>query len=141
MLRVVIDPGVLVSARLSGRGAPGELLRRWLTGHIDIIVSPQLLGELDDVLARTKLRKWLTRAEAETYVEFLSDHATAIEDPPAEPGHTPDADDDYLVSLARVGRADVLVSGDSDLVELADPDPPVLTPRSLVELLDRIERP
>lgn len=138
MLRVVIDPGVLISARLSGRGAPAELIRRWLTGHIDIIVSPLLLDELDTVLRRPKFRRWLTVDDIQAYVTFLRAHATVVEDPPAEAGLTPDPDDDYLVGLARAARAAVLVSGDSDLTDLDDPHPPVCTPRALVAMLDEI---
>ena len=137
MLRVVIDPGVLVAARLSGAGAPAELIRRWLAGEIDIVVSPLLLAELSEVLHRRKFRRWLTTEEAGAYMEFLARHATVVDDPPTEVGVTPDPDDDYLVSLARAGRAQVLVSGDADLVTLVDPDPPVVTPRALVDRLDR----
>ncbi len=141
MLRVVVDPGVLVSARLSGRGAPAELVRRWLAGQIDVIVSPLLLDELDDVLRRPKFRRWLTLEETDAFIGLLRTHATLMGDPPPEFGHTPDPDDDYLVSLARAADADLLVSGDSDLVGLVDPRPPVRTPRTLIDLLDQIERP
>lgn len=140
MLRVVIDPGVLVAARLSGRGAPAELIRRWLAGQIDIIVSPMLLDELGDVLARAKFRQWLTTDEAERFVDFLRSHATLVDDPPPEYGLTPDPDDDYLVSLAQAARAQVLVSGDADLVNLEQPLPPVRTALRLLELLDDAER-
>jgi hypothetical protein len=141
MLRVVVDPGVLVSARLSGQAAPAELVRRWLAGRIDVIVSPLLLDELDDVLHRPAFERWLTPDEADAFVELLRTHATVVDDPPPEPGHTPDPDDDYLVNLARASRADLLVSGDSDFVDLVDPHPPVHTPRALIDLLDQIERP
>ncbi|HKY48054.1 MAG TPA: putative toxin-antitoxin system toxin component, PIN family [Acidimicrobiia bacterium] len=141
MLRIVVDPGVLVSARLSGRGAPAELVRRWLSGQVDVIVSPLLLDEVDDVLHRPAFERWLTPDEAGVYLELLSTHATVVENPPPEAGYTPDPDDDYLVTLARSVRADLLVSGDADLVDLQDPSPPVLTPRQLIDLLDRIEGP
>jgi predicted nucleic acid-binding protein len=38
--------------------------------------------------------------------------------------------------LARAANADYPVSGDRDLLELDDPDPPVLTPRQSLDLLD-----
>lgn len=139
MLRVVIDPGVLISARLSGQGAPAELIRRWLAGEVDIIVSPQLLDEVGDVLARPKFRRWLTVTETDAYLAFLREHATLADDPPPEAGHTPDPDDDYLVALARSALADVLVSGDGDLTGLVNSRPPVRTPRALIETLDHIE--
>ncbi|MGQ0849214.1 MAG: PIN domain-containing protein, partial [Actinomycetota bacterium] len=92
MLRIVVDPGVLVSARLSGRGAPAELVRRWLSGQVDVIVSPLLLDEIDDVLHRPAFERWLTSDEAGVYLELLSTHATVVEDPPPQAGHTPDPD-------------------------------------------------
>ena len=141
MLRVVVDPGVLVSARLSGRAAPAELVRRWLAGQIDVIVSPHLLDELDDVLHRPAFGRRLTPDEADAYLELLRTHATVVDDPPPEVGHAQDPGDDYLVSLARDARAVILVSGDSDLVDLVDPRPPVRTPRALIDLLDQIEHP
>lgn len=141
MFRVVIDPGVLVAARLSGGGAPAELIRRWLAGEIDLIVSPLLLGELGEVLHRPKFRRWLAIDEVDAYLEFLRIHATLVDDPPTEAGVTPDPDDDYLVSLARAGRAQALVSGDTDLVALDSPQPPVVTPRTLVDRLDQEHHP
>ncbi|MCB1256850.1 MAG: putative toxin-antitoxin system toxin component, PIN family [Microthrixaceae bacterium] len=141
MLKIVVDPGVLISARLSGRGAPAELIRSWLDGQIELIVSPYLLGELSEVLRRPKFRKWLTLKEVEDYVSFLENHALMRPDPPLEHGLTPDPDDDYLVVLARSAHANLLVSGDSDLIDLVDPTPPVLTPRRLITLLDELDRP
>lgn len=139
MLRVVPDPGVLVSARITGKGAPAELIRRWLTGQLELVVSPQLLNDLAEVLQRPKFRRWLTQAEADSYLSFLREHAARVADPEAESGHTPDPDDDYLVTLARAAHVDVLVSGDSDLVDLDDPVPPVATPRAVIDLLDKAE--
>ncbi len=59
-----------------------------------------------------------------------------INDPAAVPGVSPDPDDDYLIALARAGNADYLVSGDRHLTHLADPEPPVLTPRQFLERID-----
>lgn len=140
MLRCVVDTGVLIAARLSGKGAPAELIRRWLAGELEVIVSPLLLDELATVLAREKFRRWLSTAEAGAYVQFLRSHATLVPDPPAEPGHSRDPDDDYLVSLARSAEAKVLISGDQDLTHMPNAQPRVLTPRALIELLDRIAR-
>lgn len=139
MLRVVVDTGVLVSGRLSGRGAPADLIRRWLAGEIDLVVSPLLLAELEEVLHRPAFRRWLTPAEVDRYVYLLRTHATSVDDPPPQGGHTSDPDDDYLVDLARAAGVDVLVSGDSDLLDMENPRPPVRTPRGLIEILDEIK--
>ena len=138
-MRVVVDTNVLVAARLTENGVPGQVIKRWLVGQIEIVVSSLLLHELDDVLGRSKFRRWLSQAEADAFIELLGDYAVFVDDPEPEPGLTRDPDDDYLVVLARAAGAVVLVSGDKDLVDLRDAKPIVRTPRQLIEVLDRRE--
>lgn len=132
MIRVVIDPGVLIAALLSPRGAPSTLLRLWLEGRFELIVSVELLAELSRVLAREKFRAYVTLDEAEEYVALFHRVATVVRDPPPEAGLTPDPGDDYLVALARAVHADVLISGDKHLIGLVDPNPTILTPGDLL---------
>ena len=140
MHRVVVDPGVLISARLSGAGAPAELIRRWLGGSFDIVVSPLLLDELREVLRRPKFRRWLSSREGDSFVDFLEEHAIVRSDPPASGDPiTVDPDDDYLVALARAAGAAILVSGDSDLLGFADPMITMLTPRGFLDGLDQAD--
>lgn len=137
MLRVVFDPGVLISALLSREGAPAEALDRWREGEFDLVVSPKLLGELESVLGRPKFRPYLDEAEAHTFVAAVARQAITVEDPPSQPGLTPDPGDDYVVALARAARADLLVSGDKHLLFLRDERPAVVTPRELLDVLSR----
>jgi uncharacterized protein len=134
-VRAVLDPNVLVSAVISPAGAPREILTAWTQGCFDLIVSPQLIGELRDVLARPKFRRWVSTETAVDYLDGLTDAATVIDDPPVQPGLSPDPDDDYLVTLARAADAHYLVSGDRHLTGLTDPTPPILTPRQFRDRL------
>jgi uncharacterized protein len=136
MLRVVVDPGVLIAGLISPRGTPARVLLRWREGEFDVVVSPALIEELDRVLARPKFSKYVTRTEATAYASMLRDEGVMVDDPPPQPGLTPDPGDDYLVALARASGAAVLVSGDPHLTKLSNPEPPVLTPR---RFLDRLE--
>jgi uncharacterized protein len=135
VLRVVFDPGVLVSAVISPTGPPAEALDAWRTGEFDLIVSPKLLDELEDVLNRTKFRAYASPDQVSAYVEALAAEAVAFDDPEDTPRVTPDPADDYLIHLARAVRADLLVSGDKHLTELADPPVRIITPRELLEQL------
>lgn len=135
MLRVVCDPNVLISARLSPRGAPAKVLSAWTDGRLELVVSPGLLVELTGVLERPKFRRWMTIDETRGFVEALRVAAVVIHDPPVLAGVTPDPKDDYLVALARAAGADRLISGDPHLTGLADADPPVVTPRAFVDQL------
>jgi putative PIN family toxin of toxin-antitoxin system len=71
-VRCVIDPGVLVAGVITPIGPPAEIVRRARTGAIEIVMSPHLLGELASVLARRKLRRYVTAEEASEYVEGLA---------------------------------------------------------------------
>lgn len=136
MPRVVIDPNVLISARLSPRGTPARLLAAWTDGRFELVISPALLAELSGVLQRPKFRRWLTPDEAHAFVHTLRTGASMIADPPARPGVTPDPGDDYLVTLARAAGADWLISGDAHLTALVDPEPPVLNPATFLAQFD-----
>ncbi len=135
MRRVVIDSNVLISARLSPRGSPGRLLRAWLDGRFELIVSPALLAELAGVLERPKFRRWLP-VEARAFVQMLRVSATVLDDPPQQHHDLRDPDDSYLVTLARSAKADYLVSGDGDLTSLEHPRPAVITPTDFLASLD-----
>ncbi|ADR36906.1 PilT protein domain protein [Oceanithermus profundus DSM 14977] len=140
MIRLVVDPGVLIAAVLSAAGAPAELLRYWLDGAVEIVVSEKLLNELDTVLQRPKFRSYLSVAEAKRYVALLRRWAEVASDVESGEAFTTDPKDDYLVALALSSRADLLVSGDKHLTGIEHPRVPVLTPRQAVGLLKELDR-
>ncbi len=136
MRRVVCDVGVVISGLLSADGAPGRLLDHWREGAFDLIVSPLWLDELERVLGRPRIARYLEAGDAEELTAALRLQAELVDDPPAQPGLTPDPGDDYLVALARATAADLLVSGDRHFTGIVEADPPIITPRALVDLLD-----
>jgi putative PIN family toxin of toxin-antitoxin system len=137
LIRAVVDPNVLVSAFISPRGgSPDRIVRAWREGAFELVVSAQLIAELTDVLARPKFAVQAAEGRAEAYTAALAGDAVAIDDPSEPPAVSPDPGDDYLIALARAADADVIVSGDSHLIDLADLEPPVLTPRRFVEQLE-----
>ena len=135
MRRVVCDVGVIISGLLSPDGPPGRLLDHWRDGVFDLIVSPLWLAELARVLERPKISRYLEPGDADELLAALRLQAELVNDPPAQPGLTPDPGDDYLVSLARAAGADYLVSGDAHLTGLPDAEPPVLMPREFEDIV------
>jgi putative PIN family toxin of toxin-antitoxin system len=137
--RVVIDPGVLVSAFISPRkAAPALLVDAFLDGHFEMLVSPTLIAELTNVLGREKFAAYAAQGRASAFIAVLLDRAEMVND--AAPGSlkTADADDDYLIALAQAQKADAVVSGDGHLLEVTSSDLPVLTPRELADRLGLI---
>lgn len=139
MIRVVVDANVLVSAALARSPlAPSALvLDAALDGRIELLSSPILLAEIASVLERPRLRRYLSLDEAVRFVTDLASQTTHVADAPTpHPAECRDPHDDCLVALAVATRADAIVTGDHDLLELPEPPVTVLTPRALIERLD-----
>lgn len=123
MRRAVLDSGVFVSALLNPTGTPALLLAQAHGAGFELVVSPLLLNELKAVLLRKKFRRYATVEEVTDYLAFIRRLATVVPDPdkPA-PLACPDPGDEYLLALAYSQKA-VLVSGDSDLLEITSGAP------------------
>lgn len=135
-LRAVADTNVLVAAPITPRGLCGRLLDAAIDGRWQLVASPKLLAELETVLVRDEFRRWLSEDEAARFIADVSVLADVVPDPPAASSpQTADSKDEFLVALARVADVVALISGDPDLTELVDQDPPVLRP---VAFLDRL---
>jgi putative PIN family toxin of toxin-antitoxin system len=67
-VRAVLDPNVLISAVISSAGAPRDIILAWTEGSFDLVISPLLLDELREVLARPRFRRWVS---ASTVAEFI----------------------------------------------------------------------
>ena len=125
-----------MSAAIAG-GWPRDILRRWLKGDFEMVVSYDLLLELETVLLRDKFRKKLAVSDVLDYVQFLRERATLVPSrevrrSPGDPA-VPDPDDEYLVHLVDDARADFVVSGDKHFRGL----PQAKTPSEFVTALVR----
>jgi putative PIN family toxin of toxin-antitoxin system len=123
---VVIDANVFVSAAIQ-RGASHRIIESWLSGRadFDVVMCPQLLGEIREVLTtRPLLRKWISLEDATLFVDTIETIVDLVDDPDTVATETRD----YLIALARTHNVDVIVSGDKDLLEWEPQHPPVVTP-------------
>jgi hypothetical protein len=135
-VRAVVDVNVLISAILSARGAPAEILRGSRDGAFELIISEALIAELVRALAYPKIRKRIPSEQADAFVSWVRGHGTVTEDPlDPPPVRSPDPDDDYLLALA-ISRRAFLVTGDQHLLGLRD-DLPILAPAEFLATLDR----
>ena len=135
--KTVLDTNVLVSALLFPEGSASWLRRMWRSRTILPLVSRETASELVRVLGYPKFS--LTRHERE---DLLADYLPYCEPVVVEePLSLPDCRDPFdrpFLALALAGEADVLVTGDADLLTLA-PDfaVPIITLRALKERLSR----
>ena len=130
-MRIFFDTNVLVSA-FATRGLCADLFSYVLLEH-GLVVGEVVLVELRRAL-RDRIKVPRTLIEE---VDDLLREATLV---PKPKEHLKlgisDPDDEWIVASAVAGRADVLVTGDSALLEAAPRAPlPVLSPRGLWDVL------
>jgi len=132
-VRVFLDTNVLVAA-VATRGLCADVMRVVLAEH-ELITGEVVLSELRKALAR---RIRLPEAAIEDIVALLREQEVVPK--PPKPSELPirDPDDRWILASAMEGKADVLVTGDRDLLAVADKAPlPVLDPRAFWDLLSR----
>jgi putative PIN family toxin of toxin-antitoxin system len=107
-----------LGVRRQSRRRAGQLVAAWRKHRFVMIVSPQLLAELGEVLARPKLQRWTGSDRGTAYVAAFAAQGEPREDPEDDAGgHVRAADDDYLVALAQTAKVDAIVSLDRDLLD------------------------
>jgi len=134
-MRLVIDTNVFVSAALKQSSVPA-LAVKIAAQHDVLLKSAATERQLLDVLARPHLASliaaatvgWLHGLLAHAEAITITEHIVACRDPT----------DDKFLELAVNGRADIIVSGDADLLAL-NPfrNIPIITPAAFVHSRDQ----
>ncbi len=130
-MRVCLDTNVLVAA-VATRGLCADVFRTVLVEH-ELVIGDVILEELRRVLA-TKFKVPADRVQA---LEAVFAPYPCIPKP-AEPGPAfiRDPADRWVFATAMAGNADVLVTGDQDLLAVAGELPMrILDPRAFWALL------
>ena len=118
-MRAVIDTNVLLSGLL-WRGPPHTLLEELRRGALVLISSPLLLAELSEVLGRSRFAAILARSNIsrERTLADMRQLAEIIEPAPLPRPVCRDPDDDHVLACALTAEAEIIVTGDRDLLEL-----------------------
>jgi uncharacterized protein len=130
-MRVVVDTNVFISAGLKEKSLPGMAVH--IAAQSGLLLKSTITErELFVTLARPRLaplipprfRDWLSELLAAAELVTITERITACRDPK----------DNKFLELAVNGRADLVVSGDADLLAL---NPfrgiPIVTPAAFVQ--------
>lgn len=114
--RVVLDTNCVVSALLFSKQKMAWLRHSWQSGEIVPLVNKDTVSELLRVFTYPKFRlekaeQALLLADFLPYAETLPKHDAPLNLPMIR-----DPADQMFLALAVVGKADALVTGDSDLL-------------------------
>lgn len=123
MIRVVFDTNVFISALFNPKRPPAQLLELALQGKIRLIVSPQLIEEIERVLTYPKVKKLLKKRKT-ALAEVIEGLAKILQVAVLTPGElsveaiAADPADDMILAGAVEGHADFIISGDQHLLNL-----------------------
>ena len=143
MLKIVIDTNVFVSATITEKGKPAQILKVWREKKLEVIISPEILKEIGQVIFRHKIKKISFWTEKERY-QFIEDLARICILTPGSlqlkqaVKHT--QDHKFLVAAIE-GKADYIVSGDRHLGDLgADKGIKIVSASEFLQILENRRR-
>lgn len=124
-MRVVLDTNVIVAGMAYPAGPPGRIVSAWRRGAIEVVLSPWILTECERVLPRLRPFNTLSQAEIRELVELMAFDAEWVEPDlaalaQASEAHVRDAADEPVLAALLAANADALVTGDKDLLALAN---------------------
>ena len=135
-MKVVLDTNLLLSGLMFPEGTPVRILAAWVEARFEMALSMGQLAEIGRVLEYPKIRRKLgwNDEQIELFIKQLYIRAEVVElgpiavEVPRDPGDAP-----ILATLAAA-KADVLVTGDGDLLSPSDKYP-IQTPAEFVRRL------
>ena len=135
-MKVVLDTNVLLSGLTFPDGAPARVVAAWRESRFELVISVHQLAEIGRVLAYPKIRRildWDNR-RIEQFIRQLYIRAQIVNldgisvEVPADPDDVP------ILATLVAAKADVLITGDGDLLALHDRHA-ILTPAEFVRRL------
>ena len=120
---IIIDTNLIISAIiLKGNTTPNKLLTAWRQDHYTLLMSEELIAEIEAVLRREKIFKkyHILPEEIDALLEelrFSTQFVTSLSFHDL-PIHSRDIKDDKLLACALTGVCNYLITGDNDLLVL-----------------------
>ena len=132
-MRLVVDTNVLI-AGLVADGLCRDIVKRRLPA-CELFTSRALLDELAEILRE----KFDTRSQDLPLLQVYEAEATIVRPKPLPKPICRDADDDEVLAAAVAARAEIILTGDDDLLALEEfQGVRILSPRKFVQWMDQI---
>jgi putative PIN family toxin of toxin-antitoxin system len=125
-LRVVLDTNVLVSGVAFPFSIPGRIVALWKEGGLDVVLSRYIANEMVRVLPRMPQNRRSPEQLLQLAELFLS-LADVVEPDAFTDSRLRDPADQPILATWHMSKADYLITGDKDLLALAN-EYPIVTP-------------
>ncbi len=131
--RVVIDTNIFLSAILNQDSFPARVVEKAILSS-QILQSAETWAELEDVLNREKFDRYRSIFDRRRYFQYLAEfmHEISVL---TKVSVCRDPKDDKLLELPMDGGADLIITGDKDLLVLSPFEGiPIITPLAYLQL-------
>jgi putative PIN family toxin of toxin-antitoxin system len=138
MMRAVVDTTILVSAVIKPSGRVGAVMQRLRRREYKLLISRATLDEFTQVIFRPHLRKkyGLTDRVLRSTIRLIVLRSELVH-PGRRIAISRDPHDDKFLEVADSGNADVIVSGDEDLLTLTEFEGiPIIPPSRFLAMLE-----
>ena len=125
-LRVVLETNVLVSGLAYPGSVPGRIVTAWRRGGLEVVLSRYILDEMARVLPRLS-RVTLSASEIRDLADSFMFLADVVEPAGAPDDQLRDPADQPVLQTLLASEAHYLITGDKDLLALAERHP-IITP-------------
>lgn len=126
-ISIVLDTNVLLSGIAYPNSIPGKIIAAWRNGGIEVVLSHYILGELLRVLPKLNHRLGWSQQEIQDFIDSLAFLANLVEPLPTDEINLRDQADQPVLGTLLASKVNYLVTGDKDLLALAD-QYPIVTP-------------
>jgi len=117
-LRVIVDTNVVISGIISKSSYPAKIIDAWLEGKFVPVICKILQEEINEVIRRSKIRKQKLGdpKDIKRILGILFNKSEKIKIRKVELEIDIDEKDKFLFELALCSKAEVLVSGDEEIL-------------------------
>jgi hypothetical protein len=136
-MRIVLDTNIYVSNLISDKGNPARIVRWWLEGEYDVLLTQPIVDEILRVTGYERIQKKYAKVRENRleFVALISDQAEWIEPKERLDVIAADESDNRYVECAVAGNAQYIVTGDDHLLDLREYEGiAILTPAAFVTL-------
>lgn len=119
-MRVVLDTNVLLSGLMAPKGVPARIVAAWIDAQFELVTSLGQVDEVARVMAYPKIRRRLRWDEEriESFIKQLHVRAEVIDLGSTAAEVPRDPKDSPVLAPLVAAKADLLVTGDDDLLAL-----------------------
>ena len=135
-MRAIIDANIIVSGLLT-KGTCRKLLLSLKNKDFILVISEEILEEIEFVLNRKKFSLLINKDEKEDILSFIKTQALFFK-PKTKINICRDEKDNIILETALTAKADIIVTGDKDLLVLTPfKGIPIITAKEFTARLEK----